>query len=286
VSAAWRIVIGALLGVAGLWLALRGVPRSALGHVLSAADPVWAGAALGATLLALGAVGVRWRLLLLPAAVPTRVLLRATIVGQMLNILLPLRLGEVARVYAASTHGGVSLATVAASVAVEKGLDLAVFGVASVTLVLSALVPAHLLGAGRYLVLPGVAVTGLLVAVAAGYLKVRPRALVWSIVIFGLSAAANQLLLVAFGLALPLSAGVAILVVLQAGSVPPSLPGRIGIYNYLTVVTLGMYGVDRTVAATYSIALYLIAFVPKLILGGLGAVDPAWRTFGNRAERG
>jgi hypothetical protein len=101
--------------------------------------------------------------------------------------------------------------------------------------------------------------------------------LAWTILIFVLAAAGNQLMLRALELQLPISAGFAILVVLQAGSVPPSLPGRLGIYNYLTVLTLGLYGIDRAEAATYSIALYIVAYVPKVILGALVTADPSWR---------
>ena len=46
----------------------------------------------------------------------------------------------------------------------------------------------------------------------------------------------------------------------------------------LTVLTLGLYGISRPQAATYSIALYVIAYVPKLVLGAiLAAADPTWR---------
>ena len=36
-------------------------------------------------------------------------------------------------------------------------------------------------------------------------------------------------------------------------------------------------GVGRTEAATYSIALYLVAYVPKVVLGALVTADPSWR---------
>jgi len=308
-------LLGALLGAAGLWLSLRDIPPGTLSAALLSARIGWATTALVVSLIAVVAVVLRWRLLLEPATVPSSVLGRATLVGQMLNIVLPLRLGEVARVYTALGHSSVGVARLTASLAIEKALDLAIFGVTAAALVASALLPASSLARGRWAILP--ATTG--VALVCMWLIVRwrilpriaawlsPRGgsvgrwtahvvsdvsngldawrsaghagtvLAWTIAIFVLAAAGNQLMLRAFDLHLPLSAGFAILVVLQAGSVPPSLPGRLGIYNYLTVLTLGLYGVGRTEAATYSIALYVVAYVPKVILGALVAADPSWR---------
>lgn len=310
-----RVVTGAVLGGVGLWLSLREIPPGALQAALLTAEPVWAFLALATSLLAVAAVVARWRLLLQPVRVRSSVLARATLIGQMVNILVPFRLGEVARVYTTSRHAEISVARLTASLAIEKALDLAIFGVTAASLVASALLPRQTLREGRWLVAPT------MTAAALGFmwLMVRWRigpavarwfdghggragrwvghvvadvsngldawrsaghagaVLTWTVVVFTLAAAGNQLLLRAFRMDLPLSAGFALLVVLQAGSVPPSLPGRIGIYNYLTVLTLGLYGVSRPHAATYSIALYAIAYVPKLVLGALLAADRSWR---------
>jgi len=310
-----RVVVGALLGVAGLWLSLRDIPPGTLRAALFSARVGWAFTALAVSLVAVLAVVLRWRVLLQPAVVPSSVLGRATLVGQMLNIVLPFRLGEVARVYTATGHSSVGVARLTASLAIEKALDLAIFGVTAAALVTSALLPATSLARGRWLILPATTA----VALAAMWLFVRwhvavglaawlstrggrlgrwtahvvtdiangldawrsaghaGTVLAWTILIFVLAAAGNQLMLRAFDLHLPLSAGFAVLVVLQAGSVPPSLPGRLGIYNYLTVLTLSLYGVGRTEAATYSIALYFVAYVPKVVLGALVTADPSWR---------
>jgi uncharacterized membrane protein YbhN (UPF0104 family) len=310
-----RVLVGAVLGAAGLWLSLRDIPVATLRAALLSAHWGWVMTALAVSLLAVIAVVLRWRVLLQPSTVSPWVLGRATLVGQMLNIVLPFRLGEVARVYTAMGHSSVGVARFTASVAIEKALDLAIFGVTAAVLVASALLPRTALAEGRWLILP--VITG--VALVAMWLVVRwrllPRiaswfavrggrvgkwiahvvtdvstgldawrsagharsVLVWTIVIFILAAAGNQLMMRAFDLQLPISAGFAILVVLQAGSVPPSLPGRLGIYNYLTVLTLGLYGVGRTEAATYSLALYCVAYVPKVVVGALVAADPSWR---------
>jgi len=310
-----RVLIGALLGVAGLWLSLRDIPGSTLRAALLSANWGWVTTALTVSLIAVLAVVLRWRLLLQPSTVSRSVLGRATLVGQMLNILLPFRLGEVARIYTVMGHSSVGVARLTASLAIEKALDLAIFGVTAAVLVTSALLPRGTLAEGRWLILPTITAVALALMWLVVRWRVLPRiaswigsrggrigrwtahvvndvsngldawrsaghagtVLAWTILIFVLAAAGNQLMLRAFDLHLPISAGFAILVVLQAGSVPPSLPGRLGIYNYLTVLTLGLYGVGRTEAATYSIALYFVAYIPKVVLGALVTADPSWR---------
>jgi uncharacterized membrane protein YbhN (UPF0104 family) len=87
-------------------------------------------------------------------------------------------------------------------------------------------------------------------------------------------------------LRLPPVAALSLLVVLQVGTVPPSLPGKVGIFHYLTVVALALFGVDRATALSYAIVLYGVALLPKILLGGVyvavGAhpriVSPAART--------
>jgi len=149
-----RVVVGALLGVAGLWLSLRDIPPGTLRAALFSARVGWAFTALAVSLVAVLAVVLRWRVLLQPAVVPSSVLGRATLVGQMLNIVLPFRLGEVARVYTATGHSSVGVARLTASLAIEKALDLAIFGVTAAALVTSALLPATSLARGRWLILP------------------------------------------------------------------------------------------------------------------------------------
>jgi hypothetical protein len=68
-----------------------------------------------------------------------------------------------------------------------------------------------------------------------------------------------------------------LLVVLQVGTVPPSLPGRLGVFNYLTVLTLGIYGVERGPAAAYSLGLYIVAYLPKVLIGAACLARRDWR---------
>ena len=94
-----------------------------------------------------------------------------------------------------------------------------------------------------------------------------------SLLVLLLSASTNYLLFLAFGLQLPVAAALFVLVVLQVGTAPPSLPGKLGVFHYLAMLALSFFAVDRSVALGYAIALYAVALLSKVVLAG------AWLAF-------
>ena len=73
----------------------------------------------------------------------------------------------------------------------------------------------------------------------------------------------------AFGFKLPAIAALFLLVVLQVGNSAVSVPGNLGVFHYLTVLALAVYGIDRERALAYAIVLYAVALLPKIALGVL-----------------
>jgi uncharacterized membrane protein YbhN (UPF0104 family) len=84
-----------------------------------------------------------------------------------------------------------------------------------------------------------------------------------------LAASTNYLLFFAFGLTVPAAAAIVLVIALQAGNSIVSVPGNIGVFQYVTVLTLGAYSVDRDVAFAYAVVLHVIALMPKVIAGAL-----------------
>ena len=74
-------------------------------------------------------------------------------------------------------------------------------------------------------------------------------------------------MLLAIGLALPPWTSLLLLVVLQVGTEVPSSPGGIGVFQYLIILTLSFFAVDKNVALGYSVLLYLAIYVPIAIIG-------------------
>jgi uncharacterized membrane protein YbhN (UPF0104 family) len=71
----------------------------------------------------------------------------------------------------------------------------------------------------------------------------------------------------AFHIDAPLTAGILLTAVLNLGMSVPSSPGYLGVFDFLMVLTLGLYGVHRTPALAAALAFHAIAFVPVTIIG-------------------
>jgi uncharacterized protein (TIRG00374 family) len=91
--------------------------------------------------------------------------------------------------------------------------------------------------------------------------------LIWLLVSWITALLNNQFTLLALGIHLPLTASLLVLVVLQAGISIPSIPGRIGIFEYICVLTLAMFGINQPEAFSYGVLLHSLVFIPPTLLG-------------------
>jgi uncharacterized protein (TIRG00374 family) len=300
-ASAW---LGAVTGLAGLWLAVRGL---AVGDVFVRLGTLWWPAVVAALVLTLGnlVVGVwRWRLLFgrhpdRPGFTP---LLRAIVIGQMVNILSPVRLGEVARAYALGERLPIERGRILGTVAIERTLDVLVSWIALAALVFAwpSSAGVRLGPAVALLVTAAGAVGGVAlvrrVARASGprgqqayssagrrlheaaqrideasMVLQRPAAFLaslgMSVTMLVSGAAANAVLATALQLPMTLPEAVVLLLTLQFAAVLPSLPARIGVFHYVTVTVLETFGIGRAEALSYAVVLYCVALLPKLAIG-------------------
>jgi hypothetical protein len=79
--------------------------------------------------------------------------------------------------------------------------------------------------------------------------------------------------MIAFGLDVPVTAAVLLVVVSALGMVVPSSPGYVGVYHYLVVETLALFAVDRSLALSFAIVAHLATFLPLSLIG----VGYLWR---------
>jgi uncharacterized membrane protein YbhN (UPF0104 family) len=89
----------------------------------------------------------------------------------------------------------------------------------------------------------------------------------WSALVWGTALLNNHLTLLALDIHLPLTASLLILIALQVGISIPSVPGRFGIFEYICVLALGVYGIDQATAFSYGILLHAIIMLPTTMLG-------------------
>jgi len=89
----------------------------------------------------------------------------------------------------------------------------------------------------------------------------------WTTVVWGTAILNNHLLLKAFNLNLPWMASLLVLVVLQAGISIPSVPGKIGIFEYTCILALSVFGVEQALALSYGLVLHGLVFIPTTLVG-------------------
>jgi uncharacterized protein (TIRG00374 family) len=111
-----------------------------------------------------------------------------------------------------------------------------------------------------------------------------PQLVGWSGVIWGTAVLTNLLMLwavrlqvtdfftasgvpTAANLLTGFTASLLTLVLLQVGIALPSTPGRIGVFEYICVLALGLFGVSQAPAFIYGILLHAVVFLPPTLLG-------------------
>lgn len=299
------LLIGTGIGIALLALLLRSVNPGQLKDDFARADYRYLLLAIFPWLAALILKIPRWGLLYGDDAPRWKILFAAMNVGYAINTLLPARLGEVVRAYWVRDRARVSMVRSLSTIAVERVIDGVTLVVALVLTAPTVafprvlLGPALTLGAVFFAVLIGMGVLAFSSARSEGRLLRFLRALEYgrfavvarlALQVFsGLHAlrsrrsiamlalytfliwTANVLLtwitLRAFHVQVPFSAAILLTAVLNLGMAVPSSPGYVGVYEYLMVLTLSLYGVARTPALAAAFAYHAIAFVPIAIIG-------------------
>ena len=121
-----QVALGAGFSAVFLWLAFRDVSLSQVVAVFSRADYRFVALALALVLVSPLARAARWRLLYHPdqKGLSHLRLAEVLLISQMLNIVVPARLGEVARIYFMGQIESRSRARTLGTIAVEKWLDI------------------------------------------------------------------------------------------------------------------------------------------------------------------
>jgi uncharacterized protein (TIRG00374 family) len=249
--------------------------------------------------------GFRWRLLLRPSGdISIARATRAIYAGLFTNEIVPFRAGELVRAYLVARWRGVSMLAVIPSMAVERLFDgiwlAAGIGLTAIFVHL----PADLLRAADIfggIVLAATALFLYLVIRKERTLQEpesaregtrSPMRFLGSLIgriargvrdigmsrYFYLSLFSSSLILIfqilsfwlvmyAYGLRLSLSVGAAVFIIVYFGTALPNAPSNIGTYQFFTVLALTLFGIEKTTAAGFSVAVFIILTVPLWIIG-------------------
>ncbi len=305
-----RLLLGSAISLFLLWLAFRSIPAGDVLAVLRTADYRFVLLALLVVLVSPLVRAIRCRLLFYPdqQGLSRLRLAEIILIGQMLNILIPARIGELARIhFLASTQNRSRMLTLG-TIVLEKWLDLLLLLIVSILVLL--LVPTPSWFRDTRLSLAAISLLFLLLAVvalryrtqilawteliiqrfperwhlllqraAASALasldvlrssRMRVHLIAWSAVVWGLSIAVNYLVMLALGIELPITVAIFLLVALNVGVIVPSAPASLGVFHIICILTLGLFGVPSDLALSYAILLHAIVFLPPIVLGAAG----------------
>ena len=305
----WRsLAAGVVVSGACVWLLLRSIDVTRVADSIASADGRWLVVAVGLITLSIALRCWRWQLLFLPAdRVSFYGAFGSTMIGYMLNTVLPGRVGELARAALISQTDHVGTARALGTIVVEKILDVLVLLLLLGALTAFLPLPAEVSAAGiTAAVLFGVvaivffvlaqtrapvvrwverhldgvpmlrrvqpSVLANLVLSSADSLR-SPRLLLLHIVLAPLMWAVAFLTvgatLRAFGIEVPWTAPALVLAMTNLGMTVPSAPGYVGVYHYIATLALGIFGVDRNIAAAFAVTLHAISFGLFLVTGAL-----------------
>ena len=319
-SPAARYILGLLISLLTLYLALRNVAFDEFASAIQQAIPRFILYALISVSINNLAKTFRWRTLLGSSGkqVPFWKLFLALMAGQTLNAIYPARIGDLSRALVIGPEGPGRVFTLS-TVIIEKILDMVAYAALFLLLILLMPLPGWVNNSAYTLIL--VAILGAFgtlivvlfpnrfVAIAQKFIQLLPKKIgvyisdrlqyglasldvfqsrkdmawlaFWSTLIWSTALLNNQLTLLAVQIHLPFIASLLLLVSLQAGISLPSVPGSIGIFEYICVLALSVFQIDQAAALSFAIILHMLVFIPITLLGlisiwflNLGISDP------------
>lgn len=305
-----RLSLSLVLGLFVLWYVARETDLTAIRQTIASVQPIYFLLSLFLVVVTILVRAWRWHLTFQPPGpMPSLwTIFWSLTFGQLLNLVLPFRMGDVARLVKIEAWSQAGATRILGTIVVEKALDMAALGVSlllvlplatafmggSPGLIAAATLIAlfclyllayqgegllHLLAKpGRYLPqsfmqrLLHWLKTGLAGLDALRYQSANLRLIAITLLVALLSIATPLALFPA--LQLPLGLGEAILlhVVLTVGSVPSSTPLNVGVFEGITVLLLRQFGItDDAVSLTYAFLWHMALVIPQATFGGIAA---------------
>lgn len=295
------VALGVLVSALIVWLIARDVDAARLTRVLAAADWNWIALGVIAILATMITRVRRWAVLLRPIVLPPSTLLRALLIGQVLNFVLPIRLGDVARSAIVGRTPHTSFERVLGSVAIEKAWDWLTLALMAIVVALSVPVPAwysvplRSIGLIAAIVLIGFGVIALAPAgrwqprldriinrlkfadrvrrlfdslVALRTRHIVSQAAAWSLLTWGLGVVANYGVMRAYAVE-SWSGALVLMVALMIGvTLPPSI-AALGLFEGVTISALSSMSVPLEIALAIGLTLHVVIFTPPMIGGVL-----------------
>ncbi len=304
-----QIFIGILLAGGLLWWAGRGLAFNEVVDILSSVSLSWICFSLMCAVGVAIAKTIRWQSLYGPYRneVTFYTLFTALMSAQVLNVMVPLRIGEVVRA-GLMRQNGQPISRTLGTIVVEKMIDLWVVVILAMSLLLLTTLPQWLRETTTGTLLVAVVV---LLALLAAYhwredliqildrvmsgVRVIPEQMKrkvlqiaqsffetlttftnwsiflpvigWTICVWLLSVATVMALFLAFHLSFAILMGLMLTVAISFGNITP-VPGMVGVIQAITVAILGQFDIAQSTAFGIGLVLNIAMVGPLLLLGG------------------
>lgn len=320
----WVLLAAGILAAFLLYFSLRDISWSEVWGTIRGAKGAYLGLGLVLTLFNLGMRGLRWGVLLsAEKKIPALTMFWAAAVGYLGNLVLPARAGEVLRSAALSRKTKLSLAYIFATALTERVLDVLILVLIAVISAPSLeMLPDWMRQAMPVMAVLGVAAVGVLIAAPRfepllirliqktpvpvhwkdGILRFLNRFLMGGKAFLhparagGFLAFSAIIWLVDGFIAIVVSRGLGLnftiaevmlfLVGLGLSSAIPSTPGYVGVYQFVAVTLLPLFGATKSQALTFMLILQATSVVIVVASGLAGAWQLGIRKLNDTGEEG
>lgn len=302
----FRLVLGVAITGISLFLALRDVSFKDVGTALANVKVSFLGLALVSVGVTNLGKAVRWRMLLGTErqSVSLQKSFMAVLAAQALNTIYPARVGDLSRAYVVGGMGPGRIFTLG-TIVLEKLIDMLFYVLFFFILFLLIPLPGWVSQSVAFFVAIPLFIFAIILLVVyrlewfsrfLGRLirrfpeKVENRAqnwidsalssltvlksqkdlaqiLLWSALVWSAAVLTNHLTLLALDIHVPLAAPLLVLIALQVSLSLPSVPGNIGVFEYLCILSLAVFGIAQSPALSYGILLHLIVLLPQTLIG-------------------
>jgi uncharacterized protein (TIRG00374 family) len=92
-------------------------------------------------------------------------------------------------------------------------------------------------------------------------------AVFWSVAVWGVSALSFFVMFAAFGIPVDFPGALLMQGLIMFGIALPSTPGYVGAFEAPIILVLGLYGIDKNLAAAYALTYHVLTFLPITLLG-------------------
>jgi uncharacterized protein (TIRG00374 family) len=301
-----RYIVGLIVTVLALWLSFRNLDWAALWESFTSVQLLWVILAVICVLFTVYAMGWRWRLLLKSKKdIPLGYMFQLNVISQYINIVLPGRFGEIAKAWLLAKRYDLSGSYALGTVVIEKMFDFFAGIILWVSIPAFFALHGQIKGYTMVLVICVILIVLLVLVVwkremvrkllyffssklpggkfkqrVVNFLEKGMEAFyqlkdsrtslglaLYTALIILLSTLTNFLLFLAFGFKLSFFEAMVLLLIVQAGNAPPSVPGKIGIFEYMVILGLSFFGIEKADAMGYALMLHVVSYLPKIILG-------------------